>query len=133
MLKMRSEGSDETKHRRILVVDDDDNCRNVFSSMISLMGFEAVVAGSADEALNQFLGNGFDIVLTDMNMPGTDGLTLARRIKDKSPETPVILVTGEERESTLRMIEDSSVDLALFKPLILKELQETVQRVLNTA
>ena len=117
---------------RILVVDDEESIRCVFSDMISLMGFEVAVSGSGDDALGQFLKSSFDLVLTDLNMPGIDGWTLARHMKEISPGTRVVLVTGEEREMTLKKMEDSSVDFALFKPVGLHDVQDTVQRVLSS-
>lgn len=84
-----SAGND-IQEKRILIIDDDDDEKllNLLSSMITMMGFEVDTAGSGDEAINQFMKKPFDIVLTDLNMPGMDGWSLARYIKDLSPETP---------------------------------------------
>lgn len=116
----------------ILIVDDDQKWRDLFSSMIALMGFDVAVAESGDEALKQFLKRPFDLVVIDLNMPRMDGLSLARHVKDISPETKVVLVTAGDRELTLKKIEESSADLALFKLFGLKELQETVQKMLDS-
>ena len=131
-MQSRSEKSDERRNRRVLIVDDEKDCRKVFSSMISLMGFEVVVAEGGDEALNQFSKSPFDLVLTDLNMPRTDGLRLASQIKEVSPGTPIVLLTAEEREPTLKKMEGSSVDLVLFKPFGFKEFREMVQKILDT-
>ncbi len=79
---------------KILIVDDSKDIRDILSKVISLMGFEAAVASNGNEALNLFLTNSFDLVLTDLEMPDIDGWTLALHIKDKSPNTPVVLITG---------------------------------------
>jgi len=57
-------------------------------------------------------------------MPGMDGWTLAYHIKEISPETPIILVTGEERKQVLEKMEDSSVDSILLKPVRLQDVQK---------
>ena len=71
----------------------------------------------------------YDLVFTDFDMPGIDGLTLAFHIKEYSPDTMVILMTGHDRESILGLIKDSAVDVTLFKPfdleVILQILKET--------
>ena len=127
---MRQSYMKEIRNKRILVVDDEQNIRHVFSRMISFIGFEVDVAESGDKALNHLLKSQFDLVLTDLNMPGMDGLTLAHHIKEISPQTPVILVTGEKKEKILKKMEDSSVDSVLFKPVQLHDIRETVQRIL---
>ena len=60
-----------------------------------------------------------------------DGMELAIRIKEKSPVTLVILMTGHEKNSTLAKLIGSSVDQALFKPFGLEEIEEKIQSVLN--
>jgi CheY-like chemotaxis protein len=118
---------------KILIVDDDQKWLNLFSSIISSMGFEVTVADSGDKALKQFLDERFKVVFTDLNMPGMGGWELARHIKDISPETKVALVTAGEREPILGKMEESSIDSIFFKPLGLKEFKKTVQTVLDTS
>jgi CheY-like chemotaxis protein len=118
------------QEKRILIVDDDEKLLNLLSSMIAMMGFEVDTAGSGDEAINHFTKDPFDIVLTDLNMPGTDGWDVARHIKSLSPDTPVVLSTAEARKRIMEKIEDSSVDFVLFKPFGFKEFQEMIQKML---
>ena len=80
------------------------------------MGYEVVAAGSGHEGLNLFLRNSIELVLTDLDMPGIDGWTLALHIKDKSPSTPVVLITGSESDAIMEKLEGSCVDSVLFKP-----------------
>ena len=60
--------------------------------------------------------NHFDLILTDLRMPGMDGWTLAFHIKSKSPDTPVVLMTGEGENKIMQELEGSCVDIAVFKP-----------------
>ena len=94
---------------KILVVDDEKSIRDCLSDMLSFMGFEVAVAGSGNEGLNLFLKNSFDLVPTDLEMPGLDGRTLALRIKDKSPHTPVVLMTGSEEGTVMERLKESCI------------------------
>ncbi|MHC4792535.1 MAG: response regulator [Planctomycetota bacterium] len=75
--------------------------------------------------------NRFNLVITDLDMPGMKGLDLAGIIKKKFPYTLVILMTGQEKELIQTKIMDSSVDQALFKPFGLVEFEETLQGLLR--
>jgi CheY-like chemotaxis protein len=116
---------------KILIVDDSRDIRDILSKVLSLMGFEAAVASNGNEALNLFLTNSFDLVLTDLEMPDLDGWTLALHIKDKSPNTPVVLITGSEKEAVMERLKGSCIDSVLFKPFMLEDIQKTVQIMLD--
>ena len=116
---------------KILVVDDDQGIRCVVSKMLSRLGYDVISTDSGENGLELFLKNRFDLVITDLEMPGMDGIELAIRIKEKSPVTLVILMTGHEKNSTLAKLSGSSVDQALFKPFGLQEIEEKIQSVLN--
>lgn len=119
----------EGRRRRILVVDDAKGVRDVLSSILSVMGFEVAVASAGLEGLQLFLESPFDLVMTDLQMPGIDGWTLALQIKNKSPHTPVVLITGQKQESVMGRLKESCVDAVMFKPLSLEDIDETVQRM----
>jgi CheY-like chemotaxis protein len=114
-------------YRRILVADDDKSIQDLVFRSLEILGFEVALAGNGIEALAFFLGSSFDLVLTDLQMPAMDGLSLARHIKERSPSTPVILLTGCDRETVRRKVERAFVDSVIFKPFGLKDLQKTVQ------
>ena len=117
---------------KILIVDDEKAIRDVLSDTLSFLGYEVTVASSGHEGLSLFLNNSFELVFTDMHMPGMDGWTLARHIKDKSPNTPVVLITGSEKETVMKRFKGSFVDTVIFKPLSLEDIQKTVQGFLHT-
>ncbi|MBE9573626.1 MAG: response regulator [Proteobacteria bacterium] len=117
---------------KILIVDDEKAIRDVLSDTLSFLGYEVTVASNGHEGFSLFLNNSFELVFTDMHMPGMDGWTLARRIKDKSPNTPVVLITGSEKETVMKRFKGSFVDTVIFKPLSLEDIQKTVQGFLHT-
>ncbi len=112
----------------MLVADDDNNIRDILSEMLLILGFEVVVAGTGNEALDIFLNNSIALVFTDLNMPGMDGWTLASHIKEKSPNTPVVLITGLEKGAVIEKLRESRVDSVIFKPFKLRYIQKTVKR-----
>lgn len=121
----------ERSRNRILVVDDAKAIRDTLSRLLSSMGFEVAVARSGHEGLDLFLKSSFDLVLADLQMPDMDGWTLALHIKDESSDTPIVLVTGEEKGRVMEKLEESCVDSVLFKPFTLEDIQEAVQEMLD--
>ena len=121
----------EKRERPILVVDDEKNIRDILSKILSVMGFEVAVAGTGNEALNIFLKNSIALVFTDLNMPGMDGWTLASHIKEKSPNTPVVMITGSEKGPVIEKLRESRVDSVIFKPFKLRYIQKTVKVMLD--
>jgi DNA-binding NtrC family response regulator len=120
-----------TDSEKILVVDDDDSIRDVVSKMLCRLGFEVSSADSAESGLALFFKNKVDLVITDFNMSGMDGIHLAYYIKEKSPATQVVLMTGDEKQVILSKIKGTAVAKALFKPFTLAEMDVTVQGLLH--
>ena len=115
---------------RILVAEDNKTTQDLLSRFLEFLGFEVALAGNGIEALAVFIKSSFDLVLTDLQMPAMDGLSLAGHIKERSPNTPVIMLTGYDRETVRKKMERGSVDSVLFKPFRLKDLQRTIQGAL---
>jgi CheY-like chemotaxis protein len=120
----------QTISKRILVADDNKAIRDIVSGFLKFIGYEVALAGDGIEALTIFLLNSFDLVLTDLEMPALDGLRLACHIKERSPNTPIILMTGDDRETVLEKVEQETVHSVIFKPFILEDLQMTIQGAL---
>ena len=116
--------------KRILLADDDNAIRTIVAELLEFLGYEVALAINGIEALAVFIENSFDLVLTDFEMPAMDGLSLAGHIKGRSPGTPVILLTGSDREAVLRKVERGPVDSVIFKPFKMEELQRAVQGAL---
>lgn len=116
--------------KRILMVDDNKSIRDTVADFLVSLGYEVALAVDGIEALAVFLDKSFDLVLTDFEMPAMDGYILAGHIKENSPGTPVILITGADRGTVLKMVEAGPVDSIIFKPFMLDDLQTSVQRAL---
>jgi CheY-like chemotaxis protein len=116
--------------KRILVAEDNKITRDVVSRFLEFIGFEVALACNGIEALAVFLESSFDLVLTDLKMPAMDGLSLARQIKERSPSTPVILLTGSDRETVWKKVERGPIDSVIFKPFRMEDLKRKVQGAL---
>ena len=83
------------KHKaQVLVIDDDAVVRRSFDRVLSGKGFEVDTALSGEEGLEDIATHNYDVVFTDIKMPGIDGIEVAERIRKKCPWTPVVVITG---------------------------------------
>ena len=80
--------------KAILFVDDHEVLARLSCEILEMQGYRAVSAYSAKEALEKFDQQDFDILVTDFKMEGMNGVELAHKVRERSPETPVIIVTG---------------------------------------
>ena len=104
------------RRRRIVVVDDDTAVLRTLQRQLDSLGWEAYPAGTGREALSMLhtLG-GVEAVLTDVNMPIMDGLSLRREVDARFPETAVVLMSGEQDPST-PSLSDLPATTVLRKP-----------------
>ncbi len=118
-----------TTSRRVLLIDDDPRVRQVLGAMLQEMGHRVTVAGGGAEGLALFeaalqAGEPYDLVLTDLGMPGVTGSEVVRRLKATSPTTPVVVLTGWGQEAKPR-----EADAALGKPVTWRELRALLARL----
>jgi two-component system, cell cycle sensor histidine kinase and response regulator CckA len=117
---------------KILVVDDNDVFLIVVSKMLSRLGYEVSAADSAENGLSIFLKNKFDVVLSDFEMPGMDGVSFACSVKKSAPLTRVVIMTGAGKEIVFSR-KSTAVDEVISKPFTLAEIGETIQNLSGNA
>jgi len=83
-----------TDQKRILIVDDDETVRRSYLRSLESVSSQVAAASDGEEALQTMEQDPFDVVLLDMRMPGQDGLSVLRTIKQKWPESEVVIITG---------------------------------------
>ena len=117
---------------RILVVDDERDMRSIlFKALTRLGGFVVELAENGEEALKKIDKEDFDLVLTDITMPGIDGLRLISEIAKSKPETLMVLLTGHGTiDSALEAIRRGASDY-LTKPVNLDEMLLRIRKVLE--
>lgn len=115
----------------ILVVDDDRMSALMIARVASGLGCRCVTARSGASAWREFVRSRFDLVVTDLNMPGGDGAVLTRRIRNRS-SVPILMVTalqgGTPEACGIVGIEDVEV---LQKPVVPPDLREAIERRLE--
>lgn len=114
----------------ILVVDDNEVMRTLLSRMLERAGFEVVVAVDGKQALERFCERTVQLVLTDVVMPGMNGIQLIQAIISRRPDARIIAVSGVD-DRALRMAMELGIRAALRTPVTSAELLATVRRVLD--
>jgi CheY-like chemotaxis protein len=120
------------KRRHLLVADDDGAIQNILSRILSFMGYDVTLAGNGLEAMNVFLAGSYDLVMTDFQMPLMNGWELSRIVKEQSPSTPVIVITGLCDDEVREKLNGDGVDAIIRKPFKLEVIEQSVQRLLNS-
>ncbi|MDT5060024.1 MAG: hypothetical protein QOH63_483 [Acidobacteriota bacterium] len=115
---------------RILIVDDEEPIRRLFASCLSER-YTCVTAADAQEALSRLVSEPFALVLSDVQMPGLNGIELLRKITDQFTDTAVVMVSGIDRtQRVLDAVRLGAYDY-LVKPCDLEVLELTVERALE--
>jgi DNA-binding NtrC family response regulator len=115
--------------RTVLVVDDEPSARDLYREILEGLGFEAAMAESANRALAALESGQIDIVLTDVRMPGMSGIELLKIIKQKYPETGVVVMTGfGSVPSAVEAIKLGAYDY-ITKPFPIEVLRHTLERL----
>ena len=110
----------------ILLIDDDRHVRETYRCYLELHGHKVQAFASGAAALECLTADGFDVVLTDLAMPGMSGLEFATQARAKSPKTPVIMVTGCVDPISAADREDAGIDRVLAKPCLNDGLLEAI-------
>jgi len=116
---------------RLLLIDDDPNTLASLSRAFRLAGYEATVCDSAARALELIRAERFDLIFSDVVMPGKDGISLLEDLKAAGVTTPVVMISGQASvETAVRATRLGAVDF-LEKPLSTEKLLVTIENVLR--
>ncbi|MGU8079351.1 ATP-binding protein [Burkholderia pyrrocinia] len=144
-LPLRAATSDEVAHHeaagddaalpalaaRVLVVDDHPVNRKLQQSQLVALGYDADAAEDGAAALRRCTDTRYDLVLTDLNMPGMDGYTLARVLRAQYPGLPVVASTAHASAEERARCAEAGVVAVLVKPVLLETIDRTVRRFAN--
>ncbi len=117
----------------VLLVDDEEKIIEVMDQMLEYLGYAVTSFTDSREALDSFRKNPdfYDIIITDMTMPGMTGDALARRVHSLRPGLPILLCTGYSRSISREQAKTLGIQEFLMKPPTIGELARTVQRSLK--
>ncbi|MFZ4478479.1 MAG: response regulator [Rhodoferax sp.] len=118
--------------RKVLVVDDDAIVGKSFNRVLSeKKGYIVTTAENAHEALKQLREQSFDVVFTDIKMPGMDGVELAEQVKASQPWTPVVIITGYGTAENEARAKAAGVSEFVRKPLSPEMIEESAASALR--
>jgi len=109
----------------VLIVDDDDAVRGMLFELLS-PNYECHTASTAEQALEYLEVEHYAAVLTDIAMSGLDGLDLLRRVQERHPGTPVVLISGKGAEEDGESLTRMGAFAFITKPFKLEEVESTV-------
>jgi CheY-like chemotaxis protein len=111
-------------------VDDDIDLLQTLVRLLGRFGYTCLTASSGDEAIRLMDGEAPDLVVTDLRMPGLDGVAVARRAREHAPPIPVVLMTVYQSRETDRLAEEVGVTIHFAKPFASVDFVSAVQRAL---
>lgn len=115
---------------KLLVIEDEDGARQVIARLLTTYGFNVVEAADGEQGLELFGSQGdISVVLTDLTLPGKSGWDVAKEVKEKSPGTPVIVLSGWDINDSDRHIKESGVSRVLSKPVKIKDIVAAVREL----
>jgi len=115
----------------ILVVDDEDKMRNILKLMLTIKGHQVDEAADGEEALRKIKENSYDLIISDIRMPGLNGLELLSQVKNLSPPVPVVFITAYATvDSAVEAMRAGAVDY-IPKPFEEERIHLTVERALG--
>lgn len=119
----------------VLLVDDEQEIRDVMSRMLKFFGYDVLVASSGEQALSTYkeLGPTIDLVIMDVTMPGMDGLECLQQMKLLPGELRVLFSSGGNRHAELRAEQEDVVKGFLHKPFAMVDFSRQVAEAMSAA
>ncbi|MCP3873349.1 MAG: response regulator [Desulfobacteraceae bacterium] len=116
------------KNNTILLVDDEEGIRKVLKITLEASGHHVFLSPDGESGLNTFIQENPEIVITDIKMPGIDGIELLKRIKNLNPETEVIMITGHgDMDLAVKSLKYEAADF-ITKPIDIVDLESAIKK-----
>ena len=119
-----------TALRKVLVVDDDPAVRKSFDRVLTGKGYAVITAENGEEALRKLNEEKYDLVYSDIRMPGMSGLEVAEKVRARRPWTPVVIITGYGTDIAEERAKAAGVSKFLHKPLSPAMIEDSARDVL---
>ncbi len=116
--------------RKVLVVDDDPAVRKSIDRVLSNKGYAVITAENGEEAMRKLNEEKYDLVYTDIRMPGMSGLDVAEQVKARKPWTPVVIITGYGTDAAQARAKAAGVSSFVHKPLSPEMIEDSARDAL---
>ena len=120
------------RRAHILVIDDEEFVRSVLSRTLAQVNYQVTLAENGEKGIQLFKEREFDMVLTDLGMPGMSGWEVCRMIKEISPNTPIGMITGWGMEMNRNKMEEYGLNFVISKPFDLNQILNVVAENIET-
>jgi DNA-binding response OmpR family regulator len=120
----------ERRKKKILIMEDDLDVLDTFIKHLKLSGYDVISAIDGMEGLKKINEGGYDLVITDIVMPFVSGVGVVTALKTKTPEIPVIAITGYGKEPEAAAMEKKA-DIVLAKPIKMSVLIKHIENLLS--
>lgn len=114
---------------KVLLIDDEGIVRETFAELLEEKGLDVTIASNAQEALLKFRKYECDLIFTDLDMPGTNGLDLAKELKKINPNVPVFIISGWNYFSHNKIEINGVIDGVIQKPFNMEKIMQEINRV----
>lgn len=115
----------------VLVVDDDRTMLDLIKRILESEGIVAHCVSSGAKALEKITERTFSLMITDYNMPGLNGLDLARKGLEMAPQMPIIMNTGDLSPKIVRLAEEIGIAMVMAKPYLPVDMMESIRAVVG--
>ena len=117
---------------KLLLIEDEPGVQEYFKAVVSRMGHELVTADNGPAGLKALEESAFDVVMTDLNMPGEpNGMALVRKLRELYPSTPVVVVSGYPTKERLDQCSELGIEDFLTKPFEMTFFSAVITRLLG--
>lgn len=117
--------------QRILIVEDDPLMRNIMQKVLATTGYDVIVAADGYEAINKIKEQTFDLIVSDVRMPGIDGIETTAQVKQIQPQIKSVIVTGFADEHAPVRAVNLGIDAYLYKPFEMKDFLDIIKKKLG--
>jgi len=114
---------------RVMIIEDDEEMRSLLKDFFEEEGFETDSVNNGVDALEKLSEDHFDLVITDIRMPGLTGLDILPTIRKLKPETPIIVMTAYGSDDVRRRSLERGATIYLEKPIHLSELKTVIREM----
>jgi DNA-binding response OmpR family regulator len=116
---------------KILLAEDDKNLSRSIDILLTLDGYQVVSVYNGEEALHKLLLQRYDLLITDIAMPNTDGVELISKIRLVNSALPIMVVSGKLSSQLIQQLEDMAIKHILPKPINPTRFRKMVQKILG--